>query len=886
MKGLFAFIAAAACAFAADFNTGQATRLVIGQATITAGKSGASRTLVGAVSGLAYANDTLFVADASRIGGATPANNRVLIFKNLSQQLPGLTDPLEYTRRCPICGGVANLVLGQTTFDKTDAALTQAGMRLPTAVATDGKVLAVADTDNNRVLIWKSMPTTHGQAADVVVGQPDFTTGGTSVPPTATSLRGPQGVWIQNGKLYVADTQNHRVLIWNSIPSSNGAAADVVLGQPDFTTFVEPDLTQAKISAKATSLLNPVSVTSDGQRLYVADLGFNRALIWNTLPTSNQAAADVVLGQPDMTSAVANNSSALCASNGKDASGNPTYPARCNGTLSFPRYVLSDGLRVFVADGGNDRVLIYRTVPTRNGEPADIVVGQVGGDINQASDAADSLRTPMSLAWDGTNLYVSDSFNRRITVYTPAEQNVPYGSVRNAASLAVYAIGGITFGGTITENNEVTVKIVDKEYKYKIVKDDTFTNVVQSLVNLINAGSGDPKVLATPNPVVQGIILTSRAPGDAGNSITYSVTTSDQATISFQTAGANLQGGQDAAKVAPGTIVTILGHNLSDTTASSPADVESLPSTLGNTQVYFDGVRAPLFYVSPTQINAQIPWEFLDTTSISAFVRTQHEDGTVSVSTPVAVSMLPQNPGIFTLGGGQDPRPGVVMHASGFARSSIQVAGSIKAGDVATLKIETRTYTYTVKTEDTLESVRDALIKLINQDPKVTASAAGAFTRVVLQAKQPGPSGNGLKYSVSVNTGGTLILSPSNTQLCCAPASPGLVTAANPAVPGETINIYATGLGLPQLSNAAVKKAIHTGGKYHGPVNTPNEFVSSLAGAKTANVIYATLMEGSIGLYEIQLELNTDIPTDPFTQLTIAQSFYVSNIVTFPVKKP
>jgi len=51
----------------------------------------------------------------------------------------------------------------------------------------------------------------------------------------------PQGVWIQNGKLYVADTQNNRVLIYNSIPTANGAAADVVLGAPNFTTFVEPD---------------------------------------------------------------------------------------------------------------------------------------------------------------------------------------------------------------------------------------------------------------------------------------------------------------------------------------------------------------------------------------------------------------------------------------------------------------------------------------------------------------------------------------------------------------------------------------------------------------------------------------------------------------------
>ncbi len=101
-------------------------------------------------------------------------------------------------------------------------------------------------------------------------------------------MRGPQGVWIQNGKLYVADTQNNRVLIFNKIPTSNGAAADVVLGQPNMTTFVEPDLTQQTNNATASLLLNPVSVTSDGVHLFVTDLGYNRVLIWNSIPSTQR----------------------------------------------------------------------------------------------------------------------------------------------------------------------------------------------------------------------------------------------------------------------------------------------------------------------------------------------------------------------------------------------------------------------------------------------------------------------------------------------------------------------------------------------------------------------------------------------------------------------
>ena len=143
-----------------------------------------------------------------------------------------------------------------------------------------------------------------------------------------------------------------------------------------------------------------MAVTSDGQRLYVTDLGYNRVLIWNTIPTTNAAPADVAVGQPDLHSSLANNTLRLCLPSGTDSNGAPQFPPSCNATLSFPRFALSDGSRLFIADGGNDRVLIYNRIPTDSGDRADFVVGQLAGTINQASDATDSLRTPMSLAWD------------------------------------------------------------------------------------------------------------------------------------------------------------------------------------------------------------------------------------------------------------------------------------------------------------------------------------------------------------------------------------------------------------------------------------------------------------------------------------------------------
>jgi len=350
-----------------DFITGMGARLVIGQDTFTAQEPGASARLLGGVSGLAYVNDMLVVADSNRVG-AEPTNHRVLIYKGLSQMIPGPTDELPQGGRCPACVGEATLVLGQSAFDENELKPPAAdSLRRPTGVASDGVRLAVADTDNNRVLIWNTIPSFNAQPADVVVGQPDFMSAQANIPtaPNSQSLRGPQGVWLQDDRLFVADSGNNRVLIWDPIPTTNHQPANIVLGRTDFGEFIPPDLLEAvRFEPRADKLLTPVSVASDGQRLYITDLGYNRVLIWNTIPDQNAQPADIVVGQPDMDSGSANNSPELCDPVAQDDDGNDLYPVLCAATLSFPRFALSAGQQLFIADGGNDRVLVYNQVPS------------------------------------------------------------------------------------------------------------------------------------------------------------------------------------------------------------------------------------------------------------------------------------------------------------------------------------------------------------------------------------------------------------------------------------------------------------------------------------------------------------------------------------------
>lgn len=95
-------------------------------------------------------------------------------------------------------------------------------------------------------------------------------------------------------------------------------------------------------------------------------------------------------------------------------------------------------------------------------------------------------------------------------------------------------------------------------------------------------------------------------------------------------------------QVAPGSIFAIFGADLANT-AGAAFNVP-LPADIGSARVLVNGIEAPLFYVSPVQINAQLPFETpLGTAQVE--VRTA---GWISAAEPVNV--IPAGPGIFAYG--------------------------------------------------------------------------------------------------------------------------------------------------------------------------------------------------------------------------------------------
>lgn len=139
----------------------------------------------------------------------------------------------------------------------------------------------------------------------------------------------------------------------------------------------------------------------------------------------------------------------------------------------------------------------------------------------------------------------------------------------------------------------------------------------------------------TPGPVA----VTARVPGSS-LSAQFSLSVSDGP---FVPPGGVVNGASylpAGVLPSPGSIFSIFGTRLASSAASSSS--LPLPATLGETRVEIDGVAAPLYFVSPSQINAQAPAE-LSPGNRSVVVR----NGS-SVSPAVSVSLLRASPGIFS----------------------------------------------------------------------------------------------------------------------------------------------------------------------------------------------------------------------------------------------
>jgi sugar lactone lactonase YvrE len=344
----------------------------------------------------------------------------------------------------------ASRVLGQIDFSHNGANIANAqGLNFPTGVAIDLSVnpnrIYVADTNNNRVLGWSSAAGfANGKAADLEIGQPDFrSTVCNNGGVSAQTLCNPTSVAVDSaGNLYAADHGNNRVLEY-STPYGRIAVADVGANAAN-RVFGQSSLTSKACTSPVSgdTLCAPTSVALDpGNNLYIADSKNNRVLEYNT-----PLAATSVPGSGDSIADLVFGQASLTSSACNLGSNSATASSLC-----MPEGVAADrNGNVYIGDTQNNRVLEYNTPLVKGNTVANLVFGQNGFDsdtCNSGGTAArpgpNSLCGPQAVTDDRFgNLYVADPGNRRVVEY-----NSPLRVTSNPGS------GDITADRVFGQNN-------------------------------------------------------------------------------------------------------------------------------------------------------------------------------------------------------------------------------------------------------------------------------------------------------------------------------------------------------------------------------------------------------------------------------------------------
>jgi hypothetical protein len=251
-------------------------------------------------------------------------------------------------------GQDGDILLSGIDFNKTGGPLL---FNHPGNIATDGTRLLLTDTYNNRVLIWNTIPSGNVEP-DLVLGQDNFYTNNPGK--TLNRLNWPVGVSTAEGKVVVADTENDRILIWNTFPTSNGEAADLSI------TF---DLMRW-----------PWAVWTNGTKLVVTATQGASVLIWKIFPTENDQRPDLFLRGIDPV-------------DGSVRFGTP----RSIGTDGETYLVIGDHNVVGVGAGN----FFWNSFPTVDNQPYDFFMA--------------NPRDPVYLMWGG----IKTSSGKFITLATP-----------------------------------------------------------------------------------------------------------------------------------------------------------------------------------------------------------------------------------------------------------------------------------------------------------------------------------------------------------------------------------------------------------------------------------------------------------------------------------
>jgi uncharacterized protein (TIGR03437 family) len=328
-----------------------------------------------------------------------------------------------------------DIAIGQASF--TTHGANQGGISASTLSFTSGTALFttfialdatgnlwVADSGNNRVLRFNATvlatgpQAASGQSADLVLGQPGFVSNGYTPPAnpltSTTTFTTPTGIVFDTaGRLFVEEStsaRRGRILVW-APPFASSQAAGRVLGV-DNASPAPPPVSPYQLAQ------SPGALFAIGSAIGVADINDNRILVFPPVeqwaPNTTFQTATEAAGQINLFSGAVNQGS--------------TAPNA--GTLALPNSAVFFNSELYVADSGNNRVVVM----PQNGDsfgPATRVLGQDAMNLNSpnliegrefdfqnlASNGSEDAGIAIDMTSSPPHLYIADTYNNRILGY-------------------------------------------------------------------------------------------------------------------------------------------------------------------------------------------------------------------------------------------------------------------------------------------------------------------------------------------------------------------------------------------------------------------------------------------------------------------------------------
>ncbi len=356
-----------------------------------------------------HVNQRLFVVDSTS-GGSLPAGQQIMVFD---------IDPDRIRTGAPVVA-----ILGQPDAGTKTRGLAanHVGQGVSLAIDDANQRLFAADGANNRVLVFDIRPEGFGTGMDagIVLGQTDFTSNAPGLGPDKLSRPGSPAYDAGNGRLFVNDGGNSRIMVFDARPGvlATGAQAIDVMGQPDFVT----NAPHTELNDFANGGL---TYDDANDRLFVAEsrsrIEHMRIAVYDVAPGRELSAArpTIVLGKPgfDAYDPIVSRTQSV-------------WPRLGAGSIDTERQLLvaTEGY-----PGGN-RAMIWDISPEnlRTGAPAVEVVGHLNDDMEpdfnrrSANDRVNARNIyPRDVILDPVDhrLFAIDQYNNRVMVWQLDSQN-------------------------------------------------------------------------------------------------------------------------------------------------------------------------------------------------------------------------------------------------------------------------------------------------------------------------------------------------------------------------------------------------------------------------------------------------------------------------------